>query len=572
MLFFGLLVLTLVGCLAGFSRWAWVPAALALVRLWVDGPWIGGIVPLAELPFLVGIQDGRDLGLLQVLLVVYLAVHLYSVHYLGSERVQRRYFSLLALFLLGMATLMAAKSYLALVFGWEAIGLASFGLVSFYRQDDDVARQASWVFWLNRGGDASLLVGVCLAMAGHAGAIYGFVGAAVVKSALFPFSAWLRWAMVGPTPISALLHAATLVVSGVVLLTHPLVMQLWVFAPALPKLIGVWGVRSALLAAWAACQTTNLKRLLAYSTLAHIGLMMMVAPDGVLSLGHLGAHAIFKTGLFLSLGLLHRYDAGPWRPWAEVWQTLRRRPWALGVVGAVVCFAWALLGLAPLPAHASKAALFTTLGLYWPTAAPGLQMAYMGLTAVYAVRFVAGYAQALAAELETKPHLARAQVAIVLALVPLLAWQPFGWAIDNLLTTSASTLWMDLAAWGLLVAALAWQARERAMIALPVGEALFGRVDALWAGGLHTGGRLAQVLALLDTAWARLWVRVAQAQVVLAWCLTSAERVVLATIRSLAWLLLQPFRWLVDDAGTLSPARMVWTALAVALVAGWWFF
>ena len=572
MLLFALLALTLAGCLAGLARWAWLATAAALATLGWGGYWSAGlsVVP-GLLPFAVGVGNAATQGLLQVLLVVYVAVHLYSVHYLGGQRGQRRYFSFLSLFLLGMATLMAAESHLALLLGWETIGLASFGLVSFYRAEQPVAQQASWVFWLNRGGDAALLAAVGLALAGHPWAIYGYLGAAVVKSALFPFSVWLPWAMVGPTPVSALLHAATLVVAGVVLLTHPLVQPLWAEAPALQTILQAWGLLSAVLAAWAACQTLNLKRLLAYSTLAHIGLMMMATPAGTDALGHLGTHAIFKTGLFLSLGLLHRYEVPAWQAWPRVWQLLRRQPTALLAVVAAGLFAWALLGLAPWPAHATKAALFHTL-LLGPAWAPTLAYAaYTALTAVYAVRFVAGFAQALAHEVEAHGAPGWVQLTIVAALVPLLAWDPLAMSYANLGAEAKPSVWMEIAPWVLLAAALGWQAARRGSIALPAGQALFAGAELAWRKALGLNRSIALGLQTLDAAWALLWVRAAQGGVVLGWLVTSAEAAVLACVRLLGKVLLLPFRWLVDDAGTLSPARMAWTALAVALVAGWWF-
>lgn len=617
---FALLALPLLLSLCGLGRWAWLPVAGALA--------LPVILPAAAapgtswemlpgLPIAVAVQTARQQGLMQILLWVYLAVHIYSAWYLPKkEDGARRYFALLGLFLMGMATLMAAESWLALLLGWETIGLASFGLVSYYRDAEGVGRQAGYMFWINRFGDLALIAGVALGMTESPWAVYALVLAAVVKSAQVPFSIWLPWAMVGPTPVSALLHAATLVVSGIVLLTHPLVQPLLAAEPLLCQTLTLWAALTALLSAWAACRAENLKRLLAYSTLAHVALMMLwvYIPGGAASLWHMGAHAFFKTGLFLALGLLHTYDRVPPAPWKEVYARLKSSPWALAAFGAAILFAAALIGVGPFAAHTSKAAvLYANPGTAFfmhPWAMKGrvlFSLVYLALTATYAVRWLLGYGQALAHHLPAGPKL-RAQALILLALLPFLFWQPFA-ATGELpvrLNAYPSAHFLDFATLLFLGITLFRQLRNKALPhpeaeQVPGLEAMqqlghglaslsekLAHADHALSGslaslssirpvpGLHITSRLgrgilgmAHGIAWLDGRWAKTVLRTAQLQVIVAWFIHNTERAALAFMRTFLSLLVLPLRWLVDDQGHLYPGRMAWTAIALGLFAGW---
>ena len=576
---FSLLALPLLLSLAGWQRLAWLPVAGALALPWAMPVWAApgmGWEVLPGLPLTLAVQTAREQGLMQVLLWVYLAVHAYSLFYVDRRTGTRRYFALLGLFLLGMATLMAAQSWLAILLGWEVIGLASFLLVAHYRAVEGVGRQATYVFWVNRVGDMALLAGVALALAHHPAAVYGLVLAATVKSVLVPFSLWVPWAMVGPTPVSALLHAATLVVSGVVLLTHPLLQPVLANAPALCQGLTLWAAATALVAALAACRAHNLKRLLAYSTLAHIALMMLwpYVDGGAAGLWHLGAHAFFKTGLFLALGLLHSYDHVLHTPWRTVYYTLKGNGWAAVAAIATVAFAAALIGLSPFAAHASKAALLNaqpgTAFFLHPWAMQGrvvLSLLYIGLTAAYSVRFLLGYLQSLAHKVPAGRD-ARRQTLILVALLPFLFWQPFdGGELPIQRNAWPSAAFLDVSTILFLLMALVWQMRHTVEV-----TPRLGLVPGLAAAGFVSRAMalIASFIGWLDGRWANFLVGVAEFQVVLAWLLHNAERAVLAIVHVGARIAVRPLRWLVDDRGRLTPGRMAWTALAIGLGVGFW--
>jgi len=533
---------------------------------------------LQSLPFVVGISSVADVAKMQILLWVYLAVHVYGVFYIRYDRTgEQRFFALLGLFLVGMATLMLAKSWLALVLGWETIGLASFGLLAQYRLQNSVARQAAYVFWVNRLGDMALLAGVGLAIAGHPLAVWALVGAAVVKSAQFPFAVWLPWAMVGPLPVSALLHAATLVVSGVVLLTHPLVQPLLQADVLVCQTLTCLAAFTALWAAWQACRAQDLKRLLAFSTIAHVALMMLwpYADAGKASLWHLGSHAFFKTGLFLSLGVLHGNLRG--RPIAtkQLYNSLRSQPYLWPLTVLLLVFVAALVGLGPFAGHYSKSALLfapSTLPFFtkpWALQARAwLAAVYLVLTAIYASRFLLAYVQLLVTE-KHKGAMLWATTALLGVLVPFLFWQPFAAMGSPQVTNYPSARWPDVwLAVGLGIGfLLALRQTKAAGKALPVGLATtLGQTAQVATKGL---GILSLQVQRLDTALARVVVGFAHTLVVLAWVLARAETIALLIVRGSVRMLIEPLRWLVDDTGRLGPNRMVWAGMAVALSVLW---
>jgi NADH-quinone oxidoreductase subunit L len=252
-----------------------------------------------------------------------LFVWIYSLAYLDSKEDRHRYFRHLSLFIFGMQWLLVAPGLGQFFMGWELIGIASYLLIGFYRETPDEASAASSAFMHNRVGDLGLLTAVSiLLLAGGTAdftalsdlanegmyaesllvvAGFGFVIASMAKSAQFPLHAWLPAAMAGPTPISALIHAATLVVSGIVLLLRikPLLLPMH-----LDLLYGIAGL-TALMAAVMALFQTDLKKLLAWSTISQLGWLIMAFSKGgeYASLQHLYAHAYFKSGLFLLAGI-----------------------------------------------------------------------------------------------------------------------------------------------------------------------------------------------------------------------------------------------------------------------------
>jgi NADH-quinone oxidoreductase subunit L len=273
----------------------------------------------------IGILADRDstLMLILVALVAFL-VQLYSVEYLHDEppAALGRYYTYHSLFAFSMMGVVLAPNLLQLFICWELVGLCSFLLIGFWYQKPEAARAAVKAFWTTKAGDVGLLIGIVLLwrVAGtfDIGELRGMVtsGAirveelslitfciylgAVGKSAQFPLHTWLPDAMEGPTPVSALIHAATMVTAGVYLLHR----TVFLFPPDVLMVVAWIGAFTALLAAVLACVQDDIKRVLAYSTVSQLGYMMAAIGAGFSSAGffHLLTHGLFKALLFLGAG------------------------------------------------------------------------------------------------------------------------------------------------------------------------------------------------------------------------------------------------------------------------------
>ena len=238
------------------------------------------------------------------------------------------YFAVHSLFVASMLGLVLSNNLLVLYVGWELVGICSYLLIGFWYERRSAAEAAKKAFITTRIGDVGLLVGILLLYnklgtfhiptileAVEAGelssgimtlsAILIFLGA-MGKSAQFPLHVWLPDAMEGPTPVSALIHAATMVVAGVYLVARML--PLFEAAPAVSELVIAIGLITAVMGATMALSSTDLKRVLAYSTVSQIGFMMLALGHGALAAAmfHLATHALFKALLFLGAGnVLH---------------------------------------------------------------------------------------------------------------------------------------------------------------------------------------------------------------------------------------------------------------------------
>lgn len=273
------------------------------------------------------------LSLTFVLLVTFVGtlIHVYSVAYMEHDKDRRRFFAYMNLFVASMLLLVTADSYLLLFVGWEGVGLASYLLIGFWNHNPVYAAAAKKAFVANRIGDIGLIVAMGLLFS-HVGALdFTTVDAAVPhlstgtltaiglmlllaacgKSAQFPLQSWLGDAMAGPTPVSALIHAATMVTAGVYLVVRS--NAIFTAAPDARLVVTIVGAISLLFGAIVGSAKDDIKKALAASTMSQIGYMMLAAGLGpvgyAFAIMHLVTHGFFKAGLFLGAGsVMHGMD------------------------------------------------------------------------------------------------------------------------------------------------------------------------------------------------------------------------------------------------------------------------
>ncbi|HUO73833.1 MAG TPA: NADH-quinone oxidoreductase subunit L [Solirubrobacteraceae bacterium] len=264
---------------------------------------------------------------------VSMLIHLYSVSYMNEDRGFSRYFSYLNFFVFSMLVLVMAGNFFLLIVGWAFVGAASYLLISFWYRRSTATRAGVKAFVINVFGDVGLVIGTffifrhtgtldfvrAFAAVPHvfthnqadlvAGCIFLLLGA-FAKSAQVPLHTWLPDAMEGPTPVSALIHAATMVTAGVYLIArmHPLFEE----APAAADVGAIIGCLTLIVAATIAIVQTDIKRVIAYSTMSQIGYMVMGVSVGAYSAGlfHLMTHAFFKALLFMAAGSIIGAMAG----------------------------------------------------------------------------------------------------------------------------------------------------------------------------------------------------------------------------------------------------------------------
>ncbi len=253
-------------------------------------------------------------------------IHIYSIGYMGHEGGYYRFFGYLNLFMFSMLTLILANNYALMFVGWEGVGLCSYLLIGFYFQRKSASDAANKAFIVNRIGDAGFILGMffiawymgslryidvnAAARSGHfaigdpivtAATLLLFVGACG-KSAQLPLYVWLPDAMEGPTPVSALIHAATMVTAGVYMVARS--NALFVLAPTSMKTVAIIGALTAIFAASIGLVQNDIKRVLAYSTVSQLGYMFLALGVGAFAAGvfHVFTHAFFKALLFLGAG------------------------------------------------------------------------------------------------------------------------------------------------------------------------------------------------------------------------------------------------------------------------------
>src|SRR5437588_524563 len=253
-------------------------------------------------------------------------IHIYSIGYMAHEGGYYRFFGYLNLFMFSMLTLILGNNYAVMFVGWEGVGLCSYLLIGFYFHRKSASDAANKAFIVNRIGDAGFILGMffiawymgslryidvtAAARSGHfaigdpiitAATLLLFVGACG-KSAQLPLYIWLPDAMEGPTPVSALIHAATMVTAGVYMVSRS--NALFVLAPQAMKVVAIVGALTAIFAASIGLVQNDIKRVLAYSTVSQLGYMFLALGVGAFAAGvfHVFTHAFFKALLFLVAG------------------------------------------------------------------------------------------------------------------------------------------------------------------------------------------------------------------------------------------------------------------------------
>src|SRR3954451_18007518 len=359
----------------GFFTLAWllvaVPAASAAVLLFVGragdrwGHYLGTVAPIVS--FVIGVVYfasllGRDeaqravsvplydwissgswniragfliaqLSIVFVLLITGVGslIHVYSIGYMAHDPRRRRFFGFLNLFVASMLLLVLADNYLVLFVGWEGVGLASYLLIGFWQERPSAATAAKKAFVVNRVGDLGMSLAIMLMLAAFGSSAFVDVNAAVGslsvplatvlglllllgacgKSAQVPLQSWLLDAMEGPTPVSALIHAATMVTAGVYLIVRS--HAILIHAPVASEVVVIVGTVTLLFGAWIGCAKDDIKKVLAGSSMSQIGYMVLAAWSGpagyAFAICHLLTHGFFKANMFHGAGsVMHAMD------------------------------------------------------------------------------------------------------------------------------------------------------------------------------------------------------------------------------------------------------------------------
>ena len=350
-----------------------------------------------------------QLSILFVLLITFVGslIHIYAIGYMAHDTDRRRFFAYLNLFIAAMLTLVLADNYLILFVGWEGVGLASYLLIGFWFGRPAAARAGNKAFIMNRIGDLGLTMAIFTMLAQFGSVRFSDVSAkasgltstwatllgfmlllaACGKSAQVPLQAWLLDAMEGPTPVSALIHAATMVTAGVYLVVRS--HEIYAHTGAASLAVAIIGTVTLLFGAWIGSAKKDIKKVLAGSTMSQIGYMMLAAGLGpvgyAFAIFHLLTHGFFKAGMFLGAGsVMHGMND----------QVDMRR---FGGLSAVMKITWvtfglgylAIIGFPFLSGYWSKDKIIESafIGEGWrPWVFGGVAMLGAGITAFYMSR------------------------------------------------------------------------------------------------------------------------------------------------------------------------------------------
>jgi NADH-quinone oxidoreductase subunit L len=398
----------LVFCGAAFAYALWVASqfsTLHVPHIETVAPWIRAGGFQADFAFYL---DQLSLVMLLVVTGVGFLIHIYSIGYMWEEGGFYRFFAYLNLFMFFMLTLVLASNYLLMFIGWEGVGLASYLLIGFWFTKDSAASAGKKAFIANRVGDFGFLIALFL-MIQHFGSLNFaevfsnvsrrgiesgtglltsiglllLVGAAG-KSAQLPLYVWLPDAMEGPTPVSALIHAATMVTAGVYMISRS--HAIFERSPLAMMVVAIVGTLTALFAATIGVCQTDIKKVLAYSTISQLGYMFMACGVGAFSMGifHLMTHAFFKGLLFLAAGsVIH--GIGGEQDMRKMGGLRTKIPWTFWSMTAAT---FAIAGFPPFAGFYSKDAIlfraFTSPYGSWVYWAIGVFTAF--LTSFYMFR------------------------------------------------------------------------------------------------------------------------------------------------------------------------------------------
>jgi len=351
------------------------------------------------------VVDQVSVTMMMVVTLVSTIVHIYSIGYMDHDKGFNRFFSYLSAFVFSMMILVMSDNYAGLFIGWEGVGLCSWLLIGFWFHKESATWAANEAFIMNRIADLGMLIGIFLiywntgtlqydgAFASFATldvstltwiGIFLFIGA-MGKSAQFPLHTWLADAMEGPTPVSALIHAATMVTAGVYLVVRS--NELYDLIPNVGLFIASLGAFVALFAASMALVNRDMKRIIAYSTLSQLGYMFAAAGLGAywVALFHLMAHAFFKALLFLGAGnVMHAMhdELDPFKM-GGLKKTMK------GTFIMMTIASIALAGIFPLAGFFSKDAILEAAFVEHHYVIYAVLLFTAGLTAFYSFRLVA---------------------------------------------------------------------------------------------------------------------------------------------------------------------------------------
>jgi NADH-quinone oxidoreductase subunit L len=500
----GLPLLSFITSVCVSERYAWTAALFAplfmlvsvissivvFVNVWNHQPFLESATwfTVGDAEFRIGLfLNNTSALMLAVVCVISFLVHVYSIGYMAADEGQKRYFGMLGLFTFSMLGIVLSDNLLIMFIFWELVGFSSYMLIGHWKEKPEAAAAAKKAFILNRVGDAGFLVGLMILYSSGKGFyIPGFLPAdatvmntiaalclfcgVIGKSAQFPLFTWLPDAMEGPTPVSALIHAATMVAAGVFMLAR----IFNVFTTDALLVVAIIGIITSLLAGAAALVQHDIKKILAYSTISQLGLMVTAVGVGSweAAMLHLFTHAFFKASLFLSAGsiihVLHQaqhqqhvhFDVQDIRNLGGLKAKLPFTFWAVVISGA------ALAGLPLFSGFISKETILSAI-ITWSGDAVNAKWIVVGLafvisflTVLYMSRFL--YKIFLGAESATKdlsiqeaPQIMRAPIAL-LSLASfwfIVSPNPFAsstWIFPggnhSITLTAASSFWVLLAA------------------------------------------------------------------------------------------------------------------------------